>query len=127
MLSILRYFKREMLGQSLRKGGLGYKSVAQRPNFESALRVVKIVLNPQSIYIFGLQCGFMQKNPKKHSKNQNRRICSVNLAPGLRNDQKLPKKNGSLNRDLLNFFLHRYGIFWVPPGESSCPGGSEYV
>ena len=43
--------------------------------------------------------------------------------------QKSPKKspkNGSLNRDLLKF-LNRYGIFWVPPGESSCPGGSEYV
>ena len=35
-------------------------------------------------------------------------------------------KNGSLNRDLLNF-LYRYGIFWMPPGESSHPGGSEYV
>ena len=35
-------------------------------------------------------------------------------------------KNGSLNRDLLKF-LNRYGIFWVPPGESSCPDGSEYV
>ena len=46
-------------------------------------------------------------------------------APELRNDQKSPK-NGSLNRDLLNF-LYRYGIFWMPPGESSHPGGSEYV
>ena len=36
------------------------------------------------------------------------------------------QKNGSLNRDLLNF-LYRYGIFWMPPGESSCPGGVEYV
>ena len=36
------------------------------------------------------------------------------------------QKNGSLNRDLLNF-LYRYGIFWMPPGESSHPGGSEYV
>ena len=36
------------------------------------------------------------------------------------------QKNGSLNRDLLNFW-YRYGIFWVPPDESSCPGGSEYV
>ena len=36
------------------------------------------------------------------------------------------QKNGSLNRDLLNFF-YRYGIFWMPPGESSHPGGSEYV
>ena len=39
--------------------------------------------------------------------------------------EKKPK-NGSLNRDLLKF-LNRYGIFWVPPGESSCPDGSEYV
>ena len=36
------------------------------------------------------------------------------------------QKNGSLNRDLLKF-LYRYGIFWMPPGESSYPGGSEYV
>ena len=36
------------------------------------------------------------------------------------------KKNESLNRDLLNL-LYRYGIFWMPPGESTCPGGSEYV
>ena len=36
------------------------------------------------------------------------------------------QKNGSLNRDLLNF-LYRYGIFWMPPCESSHPGGSEYV
>ena len=36
------------------------------------------------------------------------------------------QKNGSLNRDLLKF-LNRYGIFLVPPGKSSCPGGSEYV
>ena len=36
------------------------------------------------------------------------------------------QKNGSLNRDLLNFF-YRYGIFWMPPGESSHLGGSEYV
>ena len=39
---------------------------------------------------------------------------------------KNPQKNGTLNRDLLNF-LYRYGIFWMPPGESSHPGGSEYV
>ena len=44
-----------------------------------------------------------------------------------KNDEKLPKKKtGTLNRDLL-IFLFRYGIFWMPPGESSHPGGSEYV
>ena len=36
------------------------------------------------------------------------------------------QKNGSRNRDLLNF-LYRYGIFWMPSGESSHPGCSEYV
>ena len=40
--------------------------------------------------------------------------------------QKKSPKNGLLNRDLLKF-LNRDGIFWVPPGESSCPDGSEYV
>ena len=90
--------------------------VAQRPDFKSALNVIKI---------YGLKCDFMQKNWKKHSKNQIRWFYYVNTATELRNDQKSPK-NGSLNRDLLNFF-YRYGIFWMPPGESSHPGGSEYV
>ena len=36
------------------------------------------------------------------------------------------QKNGSLNRDLLKF-LYCYGIFWMPLGESSHPGGSYYV
>ena len=36
------------------------------------------------------------------------------------------QQNGSLNRNFLNFF-YWYGIFWMPPGESSHPGGSEYV
>ena len=67
-----------------------------------------------------------QKDRKKHSKNQNRLFYNVNSAPELRNDQKSPEENGSLNRDLLNF-LYRYGIFWMPSGESSYPGGSEYV
>ena len=36
------------------------------------------------------------------------------------------QKSGSLNCDLLKF-LYWYGVFWVPPGESSCPGGVEGV
>ena len=39
--------------------------------------------------------------------------------------EKSPK-NGSHNRDLLKY-LHIYGIYWVLPGESPCPDGSEYV
>ena len=50
----------------------------------------------------------------------------LNLAADLKNHQKKSPKNDSLNRDLLKI-LNRYGIFWVPPGESSCPDGSEYV
>ena len=44
------------------------------------------------IFIYGLQCDFMQKIRKKHSNNQNRLFYYVNSAPDLRNDQKLPKK-----------------------------------
>ena len=56
------------------------------------------------------------KNPKKHSNNQNRRIYYGNSAPELRNDQKSPK-NGSLNRDLLNFFIGMvyFGCLQVNP------------
>ena len=39
--------------------------------------------------------------------------------------QNCPKV-GSQNYDLLNFF-NMYGIYWVVPGEFSCPEGSEYV
>ena len=50
---------------------------------------------------------------------------NVDSAPELRDDKQSPK-NGSLNRNLLKF-LYSYGIYWVPPGECSCPDGSEYV
>ena len=50
-----------------------------------------------------------KKHQMKRSKNQNRWFYYVNLAPELRDDQKLPV-NGSLNRDLL-YFLYKYGIF----------------
>ena len=43
----------------------------------------------------------------------------------LRNHKYSPKKP-SLNRNFLNL-LYMYGIFWVVPGESPCPDGSEYV
>ena len=59
---------------------------------------------------------------RKVAENNKITKFAVNLASDLENHPK----NGSLNRDLLKFF-NRYGIFWVPPGESSCPDGSEYV
>ena len=68
---------------------------------------------------------FLAEKFLKHSNYENRQIRYIILAPDLRNHKKSPKK-GSLNRDLLKL-LKRYGIFWVPLGESSCPDGSEYV
>ena len=38
----------------------------------------------------------------------------------------LHQKIRSLNCDLLKK-IYRYGIFWMVPGEFSCPDGSEYV
>ena len=67
----------------------------------------------------------MQKNWKKHPEDQNCWYFHVISALKLRNDKNC-QKYGSLNRNFLNF-LYRYGIFWMSPGESSCPGGLEYV
>ena len=50
--------------------------VSLKRSCKSALRVIKMVLNT---YIYGLQCNFMQKKTKKHSKNQNRRFYCVNF------------------------------------------------
>ena len=83
--------------------------VAQRPDFKSAVRVVKMVLNTQCYQYLWLTIWFHAKKSKETLKNQNGWFYNVNSA-----------------RDLLNF-LYRYGIFWMPPGESSHPGGSEYV
>merc|ERR1711899_546003 len=65
------------------------------------------------------KCSQSGKNGSKHP------MLSISMAYNVISCKKV-KKNRSLNRDLLNF-LYRYGIFWMPPGESSHPGGSEYV
>ena len=52
----------------------------------------------------------MQKNPKKHSKNQNRRIYYVNLARELRNKKKLAKKRITQSR-----FIHFFEYVWYIP------------
>ena len=48
-------------------------SVAQRPGFESALRVLKGCCRPFLMYIYDKQCDFMQKNHKKHLRKQKHR------------------------------------------------------
>ena len=79
---------------------------------------------PNVICIYGLQCDFMQKK----RNTQIIKIADFTMLIQLPSSEmtKICQKNGSLNRDLLNF-LYRYGIFWMPPGESSHPGGSECV
>ena len=52
-----------------------------------------------SVYKFGSQPQKSQKNAKK----------TISQSP------------------FAQFFFYRYGIFWMVPGESSCPGDSEYV
>ena len=44
-------------------------------------------------------------------------------------DQKWPEISKKTDHSIVIFsiFFYRYGIFWMPPGESSHPGGSEYV
>ena len=48
----------------------------------------------------------------------------INSAPDLRNDHKLQK----IRITQLQYaqFLYGYDIFWMLPGESSCPDGLEY-
>ena len=60
---------------------------------------------------------FHTKNPKS--------LMKVNCALGLRNHQKYPKK--TLHSLVICSILNRNGIFWIIPGDSSCPYGSEYV
>ena len=66
-----------------------------------------------------------KKDQKKCSKNKIAEF-TINSAPELGNEQKSPKKRITQLR-FAQFFFYRYGIFWMPPGESSHPGGSEYV
>ena len=75
---------------------LMYNWVAKRPDFKSALRVVKMVLNTQWYQCLWLTMWFHAKNPKKHSKNQNRWFYYVNSAHELWNHQKLPKTDHSI-------------------------------
>ena len=73
---------------------------------------------------------FYQSNFLKSYKTHSQMLGKVESGGGpifkvVPKNKKSPR-NESLNCDLLKF-LNRYGIFWVPPGESSCPDGSEYV
>ena len=87
-----------------------------RADFQSGSRVLKKVSWTFSYLYLWHTMWFHAKKLLKTLIFWKSLIRYVNLAP----------KNGSLNCDLLKF-LNRYGIFWVPPGESSCPDGSEYV
>ena len=105
---------------------VGKTGVWWRADFQSGSRVLKKVFWTFSyLYLWHTMWFHAQKLLKtlEFWKLLNL-LCKSGSRP-----QKLAKKaqkNRSLNRDLLNF-LYRYGIFWMPPGESSHPGGSEYV
>ena len=95
---------------------LWYNWVAQRPDFKSTLRVVKMVLNTQCYLYLGLTMWFHAKNPKKHSLILLCKFCFQ--------AQKLPKIPPKTSGFAQKKF--RFGIFYMVPGESSCPGDLEY-
>ena len=72
--------------------------VPQRPDFKSALRVVKMVLNTQCYQYLWLTMWF-------HAKNQNLWFYNVNSAPPDSEITKITQKNFALNDDLLTFFF----------------------
>ena len=80
--------------------------------------------HPNVIFIYSLQCDFMQKNPKKHLKKNADFSMRIRLLSSAMTENT--PKNRSLNRELLNI-VYRYGIFYTVPSESLCPDGSEYV
>ena len=80
--------------------------VAQRPDFKSALRVVKRFITPKVIYIYGLQCAFMQKKSKETNKKSKSLIFYVNWL-----------KLGQLKSLYLDYDSFQLGkIFVVKPG-----------
>ena len=74
------------------------------------------------MYIYGIQSDRMHSFHPKLSNIENHCFCYKRP----QKSQKIAQKKRSLNRNFLNLF-NRYGIFFIALGESSCPGGSEYV
>ena len=85
-----------------------------------------MVLNTPCYKYLWLTMWFHTKRSKEMLKKLKSLILLCKFGSRAQKWRKIAKKNGSLNRNLLNF-LYRYGIFWMLPGESSCPGGSKNV
>ena len=100
--------------------------VAQRPDFKSAVRVVKMVLNSQCYQYLWLTMWFHAKKSKETLKKSKSLILQCKFGSRA---QKWPKNAQKTDHSIAiySIFLYRYGIFWMSPGESSHPGGSEYV
>ena len=79
--------------------------VAQRSDFKSALRVVKMVLNTQCYQYLWLTMWFHAKKIERNTKKI--KIADFTMQIRLPSSEmtKNRQKNGSLNRDLLNFFV----------------------
>ena len=66
------------------------------------LKVVEMALNAQCYQYLWLTYDFIQKESKETLKKTKSLILQCKFGSRAKNDQKL-SKNGSLNRDLLNF------------------------
>ena len=100
--------------------------VAQTLYFKSALRVVQMVLNTQCYQYLWLAMWFHVKKSEETLQKSKSPILQCKF--GIR-AQKWPKNAKKTDHSIAiySIFLYRYDIFWMPPGESSHPGGSEYV
>ena len=93
------------------------KIVQWRSVFQSGSRVLEIVLWPFSYPIYGIQCDFMQWKVAVR--------CVIWGHQSSEMTQNSPKTDHLMV--IYSFFLDRYGINWVLPGDFSCPDSKEYA
>ena len=77
--------------------------VAQSPDFKSAVRVVKMILNTQCYQYLWLAIWFHAKKSEETLQKSKSLILQCKFGSRAQKWPKNAKKNGSLNRDLLNF------------------------
>ena len=94
--------------------------VAQTLDFKSALRVVRMVLNTQCYQYLWLAMWFHVKKSEETLKKSKSPILQCKFGSRA---QKWPKNAKKTDHSIAiySIFLYRYGIFWMPPGESSHP------
>ena len=80
-----------------------------------------MVQNINIMYVYAIQSERIHRIHPKHCNLENHCFCYIR-------PQKSPKiAQKTITQSQFSHFLNWYGIFWMAQGESSCPGGSDYV